>query len=146
MAQTSIRHGAASTRSTNPETPLTTGLNSLATGSTATSSACSNDASTELDLLADVELVLGSITPSGTPYCELYLLTSIDNANYADANGELVGIFPITTGASAKRATLRDIPVPNRDHKWLLKNSTGQTLAASANTMSVWYHSPASGA
>ena len=146
MAQTVIRHNIAlSARSTNPEPALGSGLNSLASASSATSAAISNDASTEGDLLADAELVLGSITPTGTPYCELYLLSSVDSANYADAPGELVGVFPITTGASAKRALIRDIPVPPKDHKWAVKNVTGQTLAGSGNALNVLYHGPAVG-
>lgn len=114
---------------------VTTGLNSLTTGSaTASSSAITNG--TSLALLMDISLNLGSFNPSGTPYLEIHLLPlSGDGSTYADQSAQtLVATIQVTTGASAKVAVAIGIPVQPGDFKLQVKNVTGATLAASANT------------
>lgn len=145
MAQTLIRH-AASTRSTNPETSHSTGLNSLADGSGVLGGALGNSDATELDLLCDLELVLASLTPAADAYVECYLVPSIDDANFGDTPGIHVGNFRIETGTGAKRAFLLNVEVPPKDHKFYLVNQTGVALASSGNTLRALYHNGGSGA
>lgn len=134
-----------SARSTNPETVLSTGLNSLANGSGATSSTVSNDASTEADLEAEATLELASFTPGSAPYVDLYLVPSLDGTTFADTPGLHVGVFPITTGTGAKVAVLTGLPVPSQDHRWHLVNRAGAAFASSGNTLKVRYVTPAIG-
>lgn len=114
---------------------MTTLLNSLTTGSF--SGLSGNIANgTNLALLMDVSLNLGSFNPSGTPYLEIHLCPlSGDGATYADVSSEtLVATVQVTTGSSAKVALAENIVVPPGDFKIQIKNVTGATLAASANT------------
>ena len=133
MAVTEIRR-RASGRTTNPETVLDTALNSLASAGSATSAAFSNDGTTELSMLVDVEIVLASLTPGTNPRIEIWMLASIDSTNYPDT-GILVGSIEITTGASAKREVIYDLPVPLKDFKVKLVNQAGVALAATGNTV-----------
>lgn len=141
MAVTPIRH-QASARGSNPETVLSTGLNSLASGSGATSAAISN---TELDTLADLEFVCGSITPGSNAIVDLYLVGTVDGTNYGDTPGLLVGAWTITSGTGAKREFITGVPVPPRDHKWHVVQRTGVTLPASGNTVKAYYYRAGSG-
>lgn len=137
MAVSPVRY-QASARSTNPETALDTALNSLANNSGATSAAISN---TELDTLADAELVLGSLTPTADNI-ELYSVRQVDGTNYEDVppNGGYVGSFFPGTSTGAKRLIIPEIPVPVRDHKWHLLNRCGVSFASSGNTLKVYYY------
>lgn len=113
----------------------TTSLNSLTTGSlTGVSANIANG--TNLALLMDISLNLGSFNPSGTPYLEIHLQPlSGDGSTNADQSAQtLVATIQVTTGASAKVALAVGIPVPPGDFKLNIKNVTGATLAASANT------------
>ena len=117
---------------------LTTGLNSLASGSaTAASSAVDN--TTTRYQLCDDEMVLGSINPSGSPYVEIHFLKEIvsdGSTTFEDRTlGTLVGIIPVTTGSSAKNGSVKRVPLPDGDFKVVAVNQTGQTLAASGNSM-----------
>lgn len=113
---------------------ITTALNSLASGSTATSSAITN--SSTKALLLDLSLNLGSFNPSGTPYFEIHLLPlSGDGSTYVDQNAQtVVDTVQVNAGSSAKVATSIAIPIPPGDFKIAIKNVTGASLAASANT------------
>lgn len=120
---------------------FTTGLNSLADGSGATSAALGSDATTAQPLYGDFVLVLASLTPTGSPYVDLYLLRSADGTNYEDTPTSVagfnafVGSFTVPTGAAAKRAILRDIPLPPGLWKAYLVNHTNVAFAASGNTL-----------
>lgn len=114
---------------------MTTALNSLATATdSAASSAISNG--TNLALLMDISLNLGSFNPSGTPFLEIHLLPlSGDGSTYADKSAAtLVDTIQVKTGSSAKVAEAIGIPVPPGDYKLIIVNQTGASLAASANT------------
>lgn len=143
MAVTEIRQ-RPSGRATNPETLLDTALNSLANAGAATGPAISNDGVTELDMLADLELVLASLTPGTAPYVEIWCVPSVDSTNYGDT-GVLVASMTITTGVGAKREIIFDVPVPIKDHKWKLVNRAGVALGATGNTLKGFYKSVGSG-
>lgn len=137
MAVAPVRY-QISGRGTNPETALDTGLNSLANGSGATSAAVSNS---ELDTIADVEVVLASLTPTVANF-EIFVVRMIDGTNYEDVPplaGYAGAVFP-TTSVGAKRLVLAGVPVPPRDHKWYAVNRTGVALGASGNTVKVYYY------
>ena len=115
---------------------ITTGLNSLADGSS-TSASSAVDNTTNLNLYADFGLMLGSINPSGAPYLELRLLElNGDGSTYDDDSaGATVGSFLITTGSSAKVATLKRVLLAPGQFKAVIVNRTGVSLAGSSNTL-----------
>lgn len=124
---------------------LTTELNSLANNAnTAASSAVDNTSA--LDLFVDLELVLaaqGSARSSGA-IVSVFMVHALDGTNYDDVNettAELVAVFPLDAATSARRRTVRDVPVPPGLFKFFARNGTGQTLAASANTVKYRFHS-----
>lgn len=120
---------------------LTTELNSLANAALCTASAA-YDNSSGLYLYATFELVLASLTPTGTPYCNLYLVASADGTNYEDntvsATHQIVAVFPMSTATAAKRIVVRNILLPPQKLKIILENKTGPSFAASANTVHTW--------
>lgn len=120
---------------------LTTELNTLANAALSAVSAAYDNTS-GLYLYATFELVLASLTPTGTPYCNLYLLSSADGTNYEDitvsATHAVVGVFPMSTAVAAKRIVLRNILIPPQLIKIALENRTGPAFAASANTVKAW--------
>lgn len=126
-------------------TALSTGLNSLANN---TNSAASTtiDNTTNLDLFLDAELVLaaqGSARSTGATV-SLYMVTALDGTNFDDANevtAELVAVYPLDAATTARRRTVRDIPIPPASFQLFLRNSTGQAFAASGNTIRYRTHS-----
>jgi hypothetical protein len=123
-------------------TALTTELNSLANAAFCTaSSAYDNETSHHLYL--DVELVLASLTPTGTPFCALFLIAQLDGTNYEDipnAASVPVAIFPFTTAVAAKRQIKTNILVPPLPFKFVIQNNMGPALAASGNTLKYRLH------
>jgi hypothetical protein len=119
---------------------LTTELNSLANATDSAASAA-YDNSTNLDLFADVSLVLASINPtdSAGARCEIHLLPRLaDGSTYADiSSNTIVGVITVTDTSSAKNAMLRGVPIPPGFFKWALTNRTTVTLGASSNVVSV---------
>lgn len=123
---------------------MTTDLNSITNNSYATSAALGADA-TAANLMADFELALASLTPTGTPVIDLWLVRSADGTNYEDSAtppaDSYVGSFEVTTGAGAKRAILRDRVLPPGLFKCVVRNRTGVTFAAASNTLKYRPHS-----
>lgn len=103
---------------------------------------------TDLHLFADMELTLGSFTATAGGYVGLYILPSVDGGTtFPDGGGSVVpaesllaGVFPVTTGASAKVVTLANVPLPPTSFKIVLGNFTGGTLAASGNALKYRRH------
>jgi hypothetical protein len=122
---------------------LTTELNALANGSiSAASSAIDNE--TGLYLYMSVELALATLTPTGTPYCNLYLVKSVDGTNFEDLNvsmgHEVIAVFPMATTAAAKRIAVANILIPPLQFKLAVENQTGVSLAASGSTLKYRRH------
>jgi hypothetical protein len=116
---------------------LSTGLNSLASGSSASSSAIANG--TDLYPLMDVSITLASLTPGTGGYVEVHVLPLLDNGtSYPDVfsgGPTMVGAFQLLSGASAKNGMLTGIQIPPGDFKLALLNVAGASLASSGNTV-----------
>lgn len=122
---------------------LTTELNSL--GNNTASSASSAIANqTNLDIFVDVEVNLGSLSPSAGAYVAIYVLLAVDGSNYpaqSDADlrltaSQLLCVIPVgTTASTAQRVAARNILLPPGSFKVKLDNQTGVSLAASGNTV-----------
>lgn len=127
-------------------TTLSTELNSLGNGSySAASSAITN--SSGLYKYISLELVLASLTPSGAPYVEVYLVPTIDGTNYVDGGGavappaeSLLATFSLSTSTGAKRRAVANLLIPPYDFKLVLRNMSGVSLAANSNTLKYRRH------
>jgi hypothetical protein len=138
-----------STRSGNPISVLTTELNSLAsTGSAITASAIDND--TDHDMYADFELVItyGSAPTAGS-LIELYVVRTVDGTNFEDGSttGPVVpasgfaGAFVLRAVTTAQRMIVPGVAIPPRDfHVMVVAKTTGQTAAASGNTLKALFY------
>lgn len=109
---------------------------------TTSASAISNQ--TNLDIYADVEVFLGTASPSSGAYVSLYLMEAVDGSNYptpsdADcrlATTQLWVVIPIgTTSATPQRVVARNLVMPPGTFKVRLDNQIGTTMAASGNTV-----------
>jgi len=126
-----------------PVSLLTTELNSLSNNAaSAASSAIANQ--TNLDVYADIELVLGSLSPAAPNYCTLYILEAIDGTNYPSATAavirnqpsQILCTFPLdTTAATAQLVVVRNVVLPPGSFKVVLDNQAGVALNASGNTV-----------
>jgi len=115
-------------------TTLEAALQSLATGSTATSEAIDNSGGLYPEL--ELSLILASFTPSATfPYLEVHVLPiTEDGTNYADVTPSTYKTtLQMATGASAKYLTTARLAVPASNFKIAIVNQSGATLAASGH-------------
>lgn len=119
-------------------TALTTELNSLANAALSAQSAAIDNL-TDLYQYIELELVLASLTPTGTPFCAVYVVKQIDGTNYEDlttsASHLLAATLPFSTAVAAKRIIVSNILIPPCAFKLALLNSAGPALAASGNTL-----------
>lgn len=125
-------------------TVLTTELNSLTSGSVCTASASQdNDTAGTRDLYAQAEIYLaaqGTNRAAGA-YVAIYLVPELDGTNYGTVTDECldnyyVGSASLDDAALAARYAIIDhVRLPVGDYKVALKNGTGQTFAASGNTV-----------
>ena len=132
------------------ENVMTTELDALSSGGLAiTSTALSNDAAAELELYADFRLYLaeqGSARSSGANVT-MWILPEVDGTYpYGSASLEpqaelIVGSFSFDAATDARYAVLRDVPLPPSDFHVVVKNNTGQALAATGNTLVMERHS-----
>jgi hypothetical protein len=131
-----------STRGSNPLSVMTTELNSLASTGTAVSSAVDNDA--DLDTLADFELVIAYGTnPTAGSLIELYIVRTVDGTNYEDVTPQsgFAGAFVLAATTSTQRLIIPGVPIPPRDFKtYVVAKTTGQTAAASGNTLEAFFY------
>jgi hypothetical protein len=124
-------------------TALTTDLNSLANGGlSAVSAAVDNE--TDLYQYLELELVLASLTPTGTPSCSVLLIKSVDGTNYEDSTTSalhtVIATLPFSTATGAKRVCQANIQVPPCKFKLAVLNNAGVALAASGNTLKYRRH------
>lgn len=123
---------------------LTTALNSMADATlSAASTALANQ--TNLDTHAIIEINLASLTPTGTPYLELYMTKAPDGTNYEEApiigganRNTLIATLPVPTGAGTKRVQTGLINLPPCPVQFYLGNQLNVALAASGNTLDVY--------
>lgn len=125
---------------------LTTELNSLANGSYSNASSAITNGS-GLYKYMSLELALASLTPSGSPYVNVYLLPTIDGTNYVDGGGAtappaetLIATFSLSTSTGTKRRAVANLLIPPYDFKLVALNGSGVTLGASGNTLKYRRH------
>lgn len=139
------KHGAYGTLTTT----LDTGLNSLANNANSVASPTAINNATALELFVDFELVIatqGTARITGATI-QIFMTQAVDDTNYGDTHestAELVAVFPLDAATTARRAAVRDVPIPPGLFKFFLRNATGQALAASGNTLKYRVHSIAS--
>jgi hypothetical protein len=142
---------AATIKQLNYETitsAMTTELNSVANNSRVISSALGADA-TAANLLGDWELAVTYGTNPTVDTCiDLYLVRAADGTNYEDGDASIrpgadsfAGCFQVRAVTTAQRMVIRDVPMPPGLYKAVIHNNgTGQTFAASGNTLKVRTH------
>jgi hypothetical protein len=124
-------------------TALTTELNSLANG--ALSAASGNiDNETDLYQYISLELSLASLTPTGSPISNVYLLATLDGTNFENSSasnaGALLGAFAYATGAGTKRVILKNLVIPPLKFQLVIENKSGPAYASSGNTLKYRRH------
>jgi hypothetical protein len=124
---------------------LTTGLNSLANNTMSAASATYAN-QTNLDLYADIEVVLASLSPAAGAFVAIYILESVDGTNFpaqSDADlrltsTQLLAVLPVgVTAATAQRVVARNVLLPPAAIQFKLDNQTGVALNASGNTVKI---------
>jgi hypothetical protein len=117
---------------------LTTELNALANGS-ASSASAAIDNETDLYQYIHLELVLASLTPTGTPSVDIYLVATADGTNYEDVStsnaGSYLASFTFSTATAAKRCVLKNLVIPPLKFKLVAVNNAGPSLGATLNTL-----------
>jgi hypothetical protein len=119
---------------------LTTELNSLANAAYSAASAAITNSSGLYEWMA-LELHLASLTPTGSPYIQVFLLPVIDTVYedgggaVAPSNGTLICTWDLSTSVGAKQRTKAGILIPPFDFKLALLNQAGPALGATLNTL-----------
>lgn len=98
-----------------------------------------------LDTHMLIEINLGSLNPTGSPYLELYMIKAPDGTNYEEApviagvdRNTHIATIPVPTGSATKRVMTRILLLPPFKIKLYIGNQTNVTLAASGNTVDVY--------
>lgn len=123
-------------------TALATELNSLASGTNSAASAAIDNSASHA-IYHDLELVCTFGTaPAANSAVEVYIVPSVDDTNYADGGGSvtpagnlLAGVFFVRAVTTAQRVALRGVEVPPGSFKYVLRNTSGQAMAATSNTL-----------
>ncbi len=125
-------------------TVLTTELNSLANNALCTaSSAQDNDTAGVRYPYAQAEIYIAAqgTNRSAGAYLALYIIPEVDGTNYGATTDEcaenyFAGAVSLDDAATdARYAILNEVRLPPGDFKVALRNGTGQSLAASGNTV-----------
>lgn len=115
-----------------------TELNSLANGSLSAASGVI-DNETDLYEFINLELVLASLTPTGSPAVNVWAAYSLDNGtNYDDGSTsemELLAVLPLSTSASAKRVSRGNILIRPLKQKLYVENKSNVAFASSGNRL-----------
>ncbi len=123
-------------------TALSTDLNALGNGSYSAASAAI-DNRTNLYQYMWLEVYLASLTPTAGGNVSVYMVTSVDAAQYSDGGAAVaapactfIAAFDLSTSAGVKvRTSVFPIQVPPLLFKLILLNSAGAALAASGSTL-----------
>lgn len=123
---------------------LTTELDGLTNNSNTVASA-EIDNTTDLNLYHDLTLTLAAqgVARSAGATVTVYLVMALDGTNFDDVNettAEVAAVFPLDAAVTARQSTRRDIPVPPGKFKYFVRNTTGQTFAASGNLLEYRAH------
>lgn len=123
-------------------TVFSTDLNSLASNGRVLSSEINN--TTDQFMYDDLEFVATYGTgPVAGSVVDLYLLPSQDNGTtYPDGDASndppantKVASFPLKNNTSQQIVPFRRVPLPPGKFKYLIKNTAGQAMAATGNTL-----------
>lgn len=117
-------------------TSVTITLNSVANGSRADGTTDFANG-TDLDIWADVSLVLGSLTPGTGGFVELHLRPLLHDAtNYADVTpATLAAAAPLSSGASAKYTLWTGLLLPPGTFRFSVVNRAGVAFGGSGNAL-----------
>jgi hypothetical protein len=98
-------------------------------------------------LFAQVEVYLNTQASarSAGAYVAIYFVPEVDGTNYPDAGGAtaecsdnyFVGSLAIDATTTARRLVIDRVRVPVGNFKVMIKNGTGQTFAATLNTVKI---------
>ncbi len=131
---------------------MTTELNSLTTTGTATSVEIDNSANLELYGIFELLITYGS-APTANSTISIYVIAAPDGTNYSDSRAlstTYIGDFVLTNVTTAQRLLIGAgiggpiVLPPTKFKVYLVANTTGQTAAASGNTLKLFaYNSQA---
>ena len=126
---------------------MTTALNSLA-DNTISAASTEVDNSTGLNTFMWFELnaIFGTSPDDANPTVDLYIIQAPDGTNYASApitggvdQDHLILVnIPVRKVTSAQRLVVGPFPAPPHKIKVYADNQTGQSMAASGNTIDIY--------
>lgn len=127
----------------NPVTVLSTEMNGLVNSGTVISGVVENAAT--LDLYGDFALTMtfGSAPTAGLAI-EFYIVRTVDGTTYDDTSGGAPpmngfgDVFPVRSTAAVQTIIIPQIELPPTSFKVLLRNSSGQSMAATGNTLTMF--------
>lgn len=125
---------------------LTTQLNSLATATYCALGSVEHDNSANLDMWAIAELyVTFGTNPTLNSPVHLYGIKAPDGTDYQDGTASLrppddtfLGTFQLYNNTSAQRLYTRMFRLLPVKYKFIVYNGSGQTMAASGNTVKLF--------
>jgi hypothetical protein len=132
--------------STTLTTVMSTELNSLANGSSVSTLGNTGpyDNTSNLNVYADIEVNLASLSPTSGATISLFILSSVDGSNYPAqstsdvqlTSTQLLTTIPIgITASTAQRIPVRQVVIPPTKFQIVLLNNSGVALASSGNTV-----------
>jgi hypothetical protein len=93
--------------------------------------------------MAEIYLAAQGTNRAAGAYVALYFVPTIDTTNFGDTTDETAENYFVASASlddaslAARRVVLHDIKMPPSDFKVALRNGTGQTFAASGNTVKI---------
>lgn len=123
---------------------LTTELDSLANNTLCTVGAEYSAANNEL--FCNLKLIVAAQGSARSAGASIYVwLVPESNGDYSDVTEQCLGapnhIFSLDASTTARTLVVSNILLPNSTFKPILKNSTGQALASSGNSLEIEYYS-----
>ena len=126
----------------NPVSVLTTELDSLPNNGSVLSGVIEN--SVTQDLYGDFELTVQfAAAPAAGYVVELYIVRTVDGVNFDDTSGgppmnAYADVFPLRASASKLVYVIPMIELPPQNFKVYIKNSSGQAMVATNNTLKMF--------